>query len=78
MGRRELRAELQSTWCVYTPAKPGVPFRKRDLADASEALQRAESAGEPPPPERGAVMPRRMRPRPVDEYLDGEHIGGSE
>lgn len=45
MGRRELRAELQATWSVYTPRRPGTPFTKKDLEDADEAHRRS-SAGE--------------------------------
>jgi hypothetical protein len=36
MGRRELRAEMQSTWSTYTPRVPGTPFREKDIEDAAE------------------------------------------
>ncbi len=45
MGRRELRAELQSSWSTYEPRERGVPFRKRDIADADERAS-AERAAE--------------------------------
>lgn len=59
-GRRELRAELESTWHVYTPAQPGTPFRKRDLEDAVERYEREMVPGEPSL-HNGAQLPRRLR-----------------
>lgn len=42
MGRREQRAELQSTWHTYTPREPGTPFTKRDLEAAAERAEAEE------------------------------------
>lgn len=60
MGRREERAELESTWSTYTPRVPGTPFRSKDIADADERA----ALGEPsrpgalaPPSARSAVRP---------------------
>jgi hypothetical protein len=36
MGRREQRAELESTWCVYEGREPGTPFTRKDIEDADE------------------------------------------
>lgn len=50
MGRREMRAELQSTWATYTPRTPGKPFRKKDIEDAADVFEgsRQEPAKELP------------------------------
>lgn len=44
MGRREQRREMQSTWSVYEPQKPGTPFTARDLADADSLAEAAAAA----------------------------------
>lgn len=61
MGRRELRAEIQSTWIAYEhePGTPRIPFRKQDLVDADERHTRAvpprPSAPHPPRPDAKAA-----------------------
>jgi hypothetical protein len=50
MGRREQRAELESTWSTYEPREAGVPFRTKDIVDADER-ESAERA----PTEAGAA-----------------------
>lgn len=35
-GRRAQRAELERTWTVYEPRKPGTPFRKGDFEKAED------------------------------------------
>lgn len=41
MGRRELRAELESTWSVYEPRTAGRPITKADISRASEGMPTA-------------------------------------
>lgn len=36
MGRREDRAERESTWSVYEPQVPGTPMTQKDVEDANE------------------------------------------
>lgn len=59
MGRREQRAELESTWVTYEPREPGTPFRKKDLVDAEDrAIAEAADAPKAPAVSR---LPRRLR-----------------
>lgn len=68
MGRREQRAEMQRTWSVYEPQKPGTPFTAKDLADAetrAEAAATAEGASPSAPKLQGMadyVPSRRVYP----------------
>lgn len=61
MGRREQRAELESTWSTYEPRVPSTPFRKKDLEDADERASLGEPShpGDPTPRSgsRSAVRP---------------------
>lgn len=57
MGRREQRRELESTWNVYVPRKPGTPFTRKDVEDADER----SSQGEPMSP--GKLPPRSEQTR---------------
>lgn len=42
MGRREDRAELESTWTVYEPRVAGQPITRKDMDDAGQTLPSVE------------------------------------
>jgi hypothetical protein len=60
MGRREDRDAIQSRWLVHEPRVPGVPFTKKDIADAQTRFAASEPAAEsgearPPTPRDSAA-----------------------
>lgn len=64
MGRREQRAEMQSTWSILEPRVRGVPMRKKDLEDASTLDEmRAAMDGDGAAPSTGPVHLSAMIPR---------------